>query len=116
MTGQYLVAKANELREEDKLLESLKIIEEALISLDKESNFQGFAETLQVRVLTYKHLFYLSKNNLFALLAQKDAQASLEISEQHKLNDFLYTCYFRLGEVFMLTDNYQQAAESYQKA
>lgn len=116
MTGRDLIAKANQLREADNLLESLQTIEEALVILDKESSFQGFADALQVRVLTYKHLFYLSKNNLFALLAQKDAKASLQIAQEHSLNDFIYTCYFRLGEVFMLTNDYQKAAQNYQQA
>lgn len=116
MTGQNLLAKANQLREQDKLLESLQTIEEALIILDKENNFQGFADALQVRILTYKHLFYLSKNNSFVLLAQKDAEASLQIAQDHNLYDFIYTCYFRLGEVFMLTNDYQKAAQNYQQA
>ena len=107
---------SEELRENDKHLDALKSIEEAIIGYQQEQNYQGFAKAIQSRVLIYKHLFLLTKDKAYAVLAKHDAEASLEITQEHGLQDSLSSCYFRLGEVNNLFGDYKQATVHFQKA
>jgi len=108
--------KSEVAREEDRHLESLQLIEEAFIEYQKENNHEGMARALQSRCLTYKHLFLLSKDKFFAVMGKKDAEASLEIAQLFKLDNVLGSSYFRLGEMSMLFEKYDEAAEFYQKS
>lgn len=116
MTAKEIHKKAEVEREKDNHLEALRLIEEAIVAYQKESNYSGLTKVLQSRVLTYKHLFLLSKDVVFALLAQKDAESSLEIAQRNSLEDKYSSCYYRLGEVSMLFKDYLLAEENYKKA
>jgi len=116
MNAHLIHVEAEIERENDHLLEALKLLEEAIVGYQKEEDYEGLGQALQSRVLTYKHLFLLSKDDVFAILAKKDAEASLEITQKHNLTSRLGSCYFRLGEVEMLFNNHKQAVENYQKA
>ena len=107
---------AEKAREEDKHLEALKLIEEAIIRYQQEKNYQGLSQALQSRFLIYKHLFFLTKDKVFALMGQKDGEVSLFIAEKYKLSKSIGSCYFRLGEAAMLFKNYSRAAKQYQMA
>ena len=109
-------SQAETAREEDKHLEALQLIEAALIEYQQAKDYAGFAQALQSRCLTYKHLFLLHNDRVYALLAQHDAQASLAIAQLHDLKTLLGSSYFRLGEIAMLFDDYGQAVEYYQQA
>lgn len=108
--------KAEELRENDQHLEALKLLEGALVGYEKEKNYSGFIKALHSRVLTYKHLSLLSNDLSFAVLAQKDGEAALEIDKRNNLGELLSSCYFKIGEIAMLFEDYQKAAENYQKS
>ncbi len=116
MNPQTLHQRAEELREQDKLLEALKLYEEVIISYQKENNYSGLVEALGGRCLTYKHLFLLSDDFSFAVIAKHDALSGLEISQKFCLNDKIYRCYFRLGEMENLFKNYKKAVDYYQKS
>lgn len=103
-------------REQDKHLDALKLIEEAIIGYQKENNTRGFTKALQSRVLIYKHLFLLTKDKGFATLARKDAEASLEIAQEKNLSDILSSCYFRVGEIATIEEDFDKAIEYYSKA
>ena len=103
-------------REEDRHLESLQLIEEAFLEYQKENNHEGIARALQSRCLTYKHLFLLSRDHSFAIMGKKDAEASLEISQEFNLDNVLGCAYFRLGEMAMLFEKYGEAVDFYQKS
>ncbi|MDD4938155.1 MAG: tetratricopeptide repeat protein [Candidatus Shapirobacteria bacterium] len=107
--------KAEELREQDKHIQALKACDEALITYQKEKNYLGICSLIQSRVLIYKHLFLLTQDFSFFVLAMKDVESSLLISQKFNLNN-LYSCYFRLGEIFMLSDDYKNAIINYKKA
>ncbi|KKQ80775.1 MAG: hypothetical protein UT01_C0006G0036, partial [Candidatus Daviesbacteria bacterium GW2011_GWA1_38_7] len=68
------------------------------------------------KVLTYKHLFLRSQDKAFAILALKDAEASIELAKLHNIQDILGACFFRLGEVSMLFEEYNKAADYYRQA
>lgn len=109
-------SQAEEAREQDNHLEALQLIEEALLAYQQTSDYQGFAQALQSRCLTYKHLFLLSQDQAFAILARHDAEASLELAKLHDLTEMLGSSHFRLGEISMLFEDFPQAIKHYQQA
>jgi tetratricopeptide (TPR) repeat protein len=116
LSGHELQSKGARLREDDKHTEALHYLTLALVAHQKEKNYRGMVNTLKDRCLTWKHLFLLTKDRVYAILAQKDAEAMLAISQQSKLKDKLHTSYFRLGEVAMLFADYLSAINYYEKA
>jgi tetratricopeptide (TPR) repeat protein len=116
MNAHSIHVEAEVERENDHLLEALKLLEEAIVGYQEEKDYEGIAQALQSRELTYKHLFLVSKDKVFALLARKDAETSLEITQKHNLTSRIGSCYFRLGDVEILFENYEQAAKNYQNA
>lgn len=105
--------KAENFREQDKLLEALKLYEEIIIAYQKEKDYGGIVEALGGRCLTYKHLFLLNNDFVFFNLAYYSAKSSLKIAKNYKINSKIYRCYFRLGEMEVLTRNYQKAEKYY---
>lgn len=108
--------QANVAREEDRHLEALKLIEEALIEYSRRNDSKGIAMAIADRVLIYKHLFLLSSQKAFVVLAKKDAEACLEIAQNFSLRKLYGVAYFRLGEAYMLFEDYEKAAENYRKS
>ncbi|MDO8620828.1 MAG: hypothetical protein Q7R31_00895 [Candidatus Levybacteria bacterium] len=108
--------KANVAREEDKHLEALKLMEEALIEYSRKNDNSGIAMAIADRALIYKHLFLLSSQKAFALLMKKDAQACLDIAQNFSLRELYGVAYFRLGEADMLFGDYEKAAGNYRKS
>jgi tetratricopeptide (TPR) repeat protein len=108
--------KAEKLRESDKLLEALKLYEEVIYKYQQEKNYSGLVEALGGRCLTYKHLFLLTDDFSFRNLAYHSALSSLEIAKHLKISAKVHRCYFRLGEMEMLSNNFLKAEEFYLKA
>lgn len=116
MSGQELHTKGGQLREEDKHDEALQYLTLAIVAYQKEGNYRGLIDALKDRTLTWKHYFLLTNDKVYALLAQKDAEAMLAVAQEYNLEDKLDTAYFRLGEVAMLFDDYRSAIDYYNKA
>lgn len=114
-TTLKLHQKAEKLREQDKHLEALKVCEEAILNYQKEKNYIGLCSILQSRSLTYKHLYLLTNDISFAILAKKDNESSILISQKNKLKT-IYSAYFRYGDTLMLFNDYKNAILNYQKA
>jgi tetratricopeptide (TPR) repeat protein len=108
--------KAEKLRESDKLLEALKVYEEVIYKYQQENNYFGLVEALGGRCLTYKHLFLLTKDFSFFNLAYTSALSSLEIAKHFKVIAKYHRCYFRLGEMEMLRDDFLKSEKFYLKA
>lgn len=115
-SGKKLHEQAEALREQDKLDEALKVLEKTINAYEQEGDFAGLAKAFQSRILTYKHKFLLTGVPSFADLAHADAQASLELAEKYELTDIISSCYFRLGEIAMLQNNFTDAIKQYKKA
>jgi len=105
-----------ELREKDKLEESLVYETLALEKYISVKDSEAVCDTLQARFLTWKHLFLTNKDRICLTLAKKDAQASLVVAKNFNLKNLYSKCYFRLGEVYMLENNYKKAVGYYSKA
>lgn len=116
MNIKKLHQKAEDLREEDKLLDALKLYEEVIYRYQQEKKYSGLVEALGGRCLTYKHLFLLSKDFVFFNLALHSALSSLEIAKNYKIILKIHRCYFRLGEMEMLREKYLTAERYYLKS
>jgi tetratricopeptide (TPR) repeat protein len=116
LTPKQLYQKGEVLREKDKHLEALQVLDEAIVRSVEARNYRNLIDTLKARVLTWKHLFLLSKDLVYRTLARKDAESMLEIANEFHLKDKLHTSYFRLGEVDMLFEDYPKAIKNYKKA
>lgn len=103
-------------REEDRHLDALKLIEEVIIEYQKERNYKGLVKAVQSRCLIYKHLFLLTNDEVFILLANSDADTSLKIANSYNLHDLFSSSYFRRGEITMIAENYEEAINNYKKA
>ena len=116
LSGQELHAKGGQAREEDKHDEALHLLTLAIVAYQKEGNYRGLIDALKDRTLTWKHYFLLTNDKVYALLAQKDAEAMLAVAQEYNLQDKLDTAYFRLGEVAMLFEDFRSAIDYYNKA
>lgn len=108
--------KGEALREQDQHGEALQALDQALLKAQEEKNYEVLVDVLKARCLTWKHLFLLSGSQAMLILAQKAAEAMLEVTEKYDLKEKFHTSYFRLGEIAMLDNEYTQAAEWYRKA
>ncbi|MFC1790143.1 hypothetical protein ACFLZP_01510 [Patescibacteria group bacterium] len=107
---------AEKAREKDQHLKALKFIEEAIVFYQQEKDYFGLGQALQSRFLIYKHLFLLTKDEVFALMGQKDVEVSLYLAKKYKLLNLIGSCYFRLGESASLFKNYPQGIIYFKKA
>lgn len=116
MKAEELHKQSEIAREQDRHLDALKLIEEALLEYQKEKNYKGFIKALQNRVLIYKHLYLLTNDAVFTFLARSDAETTLHIAKFHNLHGLLSSSYFRIGEIAMIANNFEEAIENYKKA
>ena len=107
---------AEEAREKDNHLEALKFIEEAIFNYQKEKDHPSLVKAIQSRFLIYRHLFFLTKDQSYAILAQKDSEASLSIAEKYNLTEIIGSSYFNLGKTAMLFKSYKEAIKQYELA
>lgn len=106
----------SDAREKDKHLDALQYLDHAIIAYQKEGDYRSLIDALKDRTLTWKHYFLLTKDSVFAVLAQKDAESMLAVAKDKGLKDKLSTSYFRLGEVAMLFEDYPTAIDHYKKS
>lgn len=113
---KQLHGMGSDAREKDHHLEALQYLDHAIVGYQKEGNYKGLIDALKDRTLTWKHYYLLTKDVVYAILAQKDAESMLAISQDKKLDEKLSTSYFRLGEVTMLFEDYPKAIKNYRKS
>lgn len=113
---KFLHQKAEKLRESGQFLKALKLYEEVIYKYQQEKDYFGLVEALGGRCLTYKHLFLLSGDFSFRNLAYYSALSSLDITKHFNISDKIHRCYFRLGEMEILSKNYKKAIEYYKKS
>ncbi len=106
----------SDAREKDHHLQALQYLDHAIIGYQKRGDYRGLIDALKDRTLTWKHYFLLTKDNIYAILAQKDAESMLAIAKDKKLKDKRSTSFFRLGEIEMLFENYPAAIKNYKKS
>jgi tetratricopeptide (TPR) repeat protein len=107
---------AEDLREQGKFLEALKIYDEVIIGYQKEENYSQIIEALSGRSLTYKHLFLQTNDKIFAYLSESDAISSLKIGDEYQLLDKKSQLIFNLAQTNILFKNYSEAVKNFQKS
>ena len=115
LTPKKLHLLGSNAREKDNHLGALQYLDHAIIGYQRENNYEGIVDALKDRTLTWKRFFLLTQDRVFAILARKDAETMLEITKEKDLKNKYSTSYFRLGEVSMLFENYQDAIKNYKK-
>lgn len=113
--SHYFHRLSNEYREQDRLFLAEIFGHIAIFFYKINHEYFGQSDVYQSLVLIYKHQFLLSQNKKYIKLAQNYAQKSLNLCQSKKLNN-LHTCYFRLGEIDMLKNNFVSAINNFQKA
>ena len=115
-SSKQLHGLGSDARENDKHLEALQYLDHAIVGYQKEGDYKGLIDALKDRTLTWKHYYLLTNDNVYAILARKDAESMLAIAEEKNLQDKLSTSHFRLGEVAMLFEDFDSAITDYKKA
>lgn len=113
LTAQELHSKGADFREQDKHLRALQYLTLAIPAYSKKGDFRGLVGAVGDRVLTWKHLFLVTKENVYRILALKDAELTLMVSEEYGLKDKLSASYFILGDIDMLFEDYPSAIKRY---
>jgi tetratricopeptide (TPR) repeat protein len=116
LSAEELHQRGWRLREKDQHLEALGYLDRAVVGYQKEGNYRGLIDALKDRCLTWKHLFLLDGDLVYAILSKKDAEAMLVIAQEKGLKDKFHTSYFRLGETATLFTDYPSAVEYFSKA
>ncbi len=116
MDAHQLYIEAEAAREKDNHTEALGLIEQAIVAYQKEENYEGICQSLICRALTYHHLFLLTADKVFAILAKNDAETSIEIAQEYKITNRLAPSYLMLGKIYIDVKDYQKAVDNYQKA
>lgn len=115
-SAKKLHSRGSILREDDEHLKALQFLTLAIAKYQEEKNYRGMVDALKDRVLTWKHLALLTNDPAFRILAMKDAEAMLEITKKFGLEDKYHTSYFRLGEISMISKEFENAVEYYEKS
>lgn len=106
---------AERLREGDQHLAALHRYDDAIAGYQQGKNYAGIVEALQGKFLTYKHLYLLTRDEIYLLFCETIAQTSLSAAERYHI-DQLGSIYFRFGELSVMLGKYDQAEVFYAKA
>jgi tetratricopeptide (TPR) repeat protein len=115
--ARQLHQKAHDAREQEQdLLKSLQLFDEAIIQYSEDKDLSGLAECLGDRSYTFKHLFLKTNDKSYLLLARAEQQAALEIAET--LNDprSLTLPLYSLAKIQDELEDYSIAVKNYKKA
>ncbi len=115
-TTADLHQQAEQLREQEKFKEALKLYAKVIKQYFAIENFLGIVEALGGQMLTYKHLFLVDPKPKYLELSIGSAMASLQVAQKHKVSSILFRCYFNLGEVNMLAKDYSAAVTNFKKS
>ena len=116
MDSHKLHIQAETLREEERFQEALQTYEQLILLYEKDHNYEKIAESLLGKFLTYRHLYFQTKDIVFAEIGKKSVEASLEIISRFNLSlEVKARAYFSLGECEMLFQQYPAAIHAYRK-
>jgi len=115
--GRKLHARAEHEREHGSLTESLKATDEAMTTYQKDGDILGFTEVLASRVITLRHLHRQTRDKSYLLLAEKTAEAALEIAMQGPVESRAIPFYNlaevqeEMGDIVGAVENYRAAVD-----
>lgn len=120
--GREIHGKAEEARLNGNFEKALELIDQALVTYQKEKDVLGFAEGLGSKVLTLRQLYDSSKDKNYLILAKHTAESAVEIARESgnvealalPLENLAKT-YEDLGDLKSAVKNYQEAIENMEK-
>lgn len=115
MANQYHI-EAEQKREEGDFEQALISTDKSILEYQKDKDYQGMAEVISSRYLTFIHLFDKTGDNSFLVLAVNAAQSSVEIASL--VGDLSATVIplYNLAKSYERQDNLEKAINSYQEA
>ncbi len=111
MNGLDLHKQAEEMREQEKFQEALRLCDEAFIAYSKEGNTAKLAEICASRALTLRHLADSTGDKSFLILAKYSAKAGVKIIENSGSETGITIPLYTLGKVFESLEKFDKAAE-----
>lgn len=116
LTPEDILKQADTLREKGQSLQAISLYNEALVSLQKKNDYNGMLSALNGRLISWKHLFYETKEPLYILLVKQHAEAMKFLADEHGLTKRLPVVHFQLGMAYTLNKEYSQAEIELSKA
>jgi tetratricopeptide (TPR) repeat protein len=111
-----LQKQADTLRETGQSLRAIDIYNQAIVSYQAEKDYTHMLGALTGRLLSWKHLFYKTEDNIYAIFVKKEAEAMLEIAKEHQLLNKLYLIHFLNGTSAILLKDYSVAEKEFGQA
>lgn len=108
--------QAEQLREQEKFYQALELYQQVINQYLQNQQTPAVAEALQGMALTYKHLYWQSKNEIFIHLAQGAVATSLQIAASGGNDQLQANAHHLQAELFELTQNWQEAVDHFQQA
>ncbi len=116
MSARDILGQANGQREKGEFLRSLQTADDALIKFSEEKDPAGIAESLAVRFLTLKHLFRVSGDKSYLVIAKAEMIASVEIASSGEDKTALAIPLFNLAKVYDELNDLGKAIPTYNEA
>lgn len=108
--------QADILREEGQSLKAIDLYNYAIVSYQTDHDYINMMGALTGRLLAWKHLFYKTEDHIYAIFVKKEAEAMLEIANEHKLLNKFYLIHFLNGTSAILLEDYPDAEKEFRQA
>lgn len=114
--GRRIHGQAEEAREKGDFVEALRFTDEAMAAYIEDGDVLGFAEVLQSRVLTARHLADKTGSELWLRYAVHAATAGVEAAERSGDNSAVVLPCHTVGKVYESLGEYAEALKWHERA
>lgn len=111
-----LQKEADILREQGQSLEAINLYNEAIVHYQETKDYSHLLSALTGRLLCWKHLFYKTKDSLYAIFVQKEAETMEEIALIYGFQDRLFLIHFLNATAATQFEQYSRAETEFAKA
>jgi tetratricopeptide (TPR) repeat protein len=108
--------EAERLREEGQTLNGLNLFNIAIVEYQKQGNYIGVIKSIEGRFICWHNLFVRTKDKIYAIFAKNDADAMMEIAEEHKIFELDYQLHYYKGKTNTFLKNYYAAENEFRIA
>lgn len=114
--GRQVHGKAEEARLGGNLEKALELIDQALVTYQKEKDIVGFTEGLASKVLTLRQLHESTNDPNYLILAKHTAASSVEIAQTSGNKESLALPLENLARIYGELGDWSKAVETYREA
>jgi tetratricopeptide (TPR) repeat protein len=114
--GREIHGQAEHEREGGNFLQSLNLLNEAIIAYAQDKDYLGMSEAQGSVFLALRHLYEQTNEKQYLILAKHAALAGVEIAETSGDITALALPYNRLGSAYVEMGDYKQAVDAFEKA